>query len=66
MVQADEAAAEIAGNLEKQKKYLKEKKRLAAIALKSSENSSAPGSVRRQVRDPKRSSSPRRLLRKWN
>ena len=43
VVQAKEAAAEITRKLEKQeKKHLKEKKRLAAIALASSENSSAP------------------------
>ena len=44
MVQAEEAAAEITRNLEKQekKRLKKEKKRLAAIALASSENSSAP------------------------
>ena len=44
MVQAEEAAAKITSKLKKQdKKHLKkEKKRLAAIALASSENSSAP------------------------
>jgi len=43
MIQADKVAAEITRKLEKQKKHLnKEKKRLAVIALASSENSSAP------------------------
>ena len=43
MIQADEVAAEITRKLEKQKKHLnKENKRLAVIALASSENSSAP------------------------
>ncbi|XP_048956720.1 nucleolar protein 56 isoform X1 [Canis lupus dingo] len=44
MVQAEEAAAEMARKLEKQekKRLKKEKKRLAALALASSENSSTP------------------------
>ena len=44
MVQAEEAATEITRKLKKQEKKClkKEKKRLAAIALASSENSSAP------------------------
>ncbi|KAF6323370.1 hypothetical protein mRhiFer1_008353 [Rhinolophus ferrumequinum] len=57
MVQAEDTAAAITRKVEKQEEKClkKEKKRLAAIALASSENSRrTPGSVRRQVKDSKR------------
>ncbi|XP_037667755.1 nucleolar protein 56 isoform X2 [Choloepus didactylus] len=56
MVQAEEAAVEIARKLEKQekKRLKKEKKRLAAIALMSSENSSTPEECEEASERPKK------------
>ena len=56
MVQAEEAAAEITRNLEKQekKRLKKEKKRLAVIAPASSENSSAPEECEETSERPKK------------